>query len=375
MSKHRERLEQLQQYLAQDPDNLRLLVDISESCGLLGEKEQALHYIRRIRAIDEHAGQHALGVWHLHDGQPQSASIIFNQILKQTDGPETRYNLSFCYFALHQPDKAQEILLPLVENTAQPFPESLFLMAQIEYHRQNLSEAIGFCQRYLASYPQADHALGLLALLYFDQGAHQQAEAFARQALQLNPANSQAQSVNIYLKMHQQQASPSEITSLLQQTPDDGRLYFALGNSQMLTLDFNAALQSLHIACQLLPDFIESWQALGWVQLLLGQHREAEDSFQHMLMLDTHHAEAHGGLAIAAVLNEQWETAEQQISAARRLDENACFFLFAEALMQQNSAPEKARSHFENAIEKMAKVSGLAINPTILRHLSNTPRH
>ena len=358
-------------YLEQDPNNTNLLLDIIESYRLLGDKQQAQIHLNQLKELAPNLSLVPEGLLALTFGELEHAIELFQLALQEQDSEVTRYNLSFSYFANHDLDKAYDALMPVIQQEA-PLSQAYPLMARILHHQNKLEEAI---QLLTTKAPQSPDTDGLLALLYFDSLNEEKALFHAQQALANQPQNYEALCVMTYLKLGQQQCSSDEIKQLIQQVPNDGRFYAALGNAQMLELDMANAEQSLTVASQLMPHFAGNWLSLGWCQLIQDNLEGAKLSFEKALELDKTFAEPHGGLAILAVLNDQRDEAQHLIKLALKLDDSSHLAMLAQALYHNAIDPNQAKAYYEKAIQSMATAAGLPLPKKVQEHLLSKTIH
>ena len=138
----KQKLQRLERFLEQDPNNVSLILEISECYARLGDKANAQNLIEKAQSINEAAAQVAQGLLHLNFGELDLATDVFKRALVQSDTPAVRYNLAFCFYAKEQFNQAYEILAPVIEQQAESFPIALILMARIEHHRENIEHGI-----------------------------------------------------------------------------------------------------------------------------------------------------------------------------------------------------------------------------------------
>ncbi|MBL7479318.1 tetratricopeptide repeat protein [Legionella bononiensis] len=336
-------------FLAQDQENLALLIEISDMYIELDDLDSAHHYLEKANLIDREACLGHQGLLHLNQGQLSRAKECFIEALTHMDTPALRYNLGFTHFITHDLDNAWDILSPILEG--EHYPEAELLMARILHRQDSLEESISLVEHVLEHNPEDEEALGLLSLLYFDLNEEEPALQACTQALQLNPDNYDAKLVHIMLRLMNQETSVEEIEQLLQISPQDSRLWFALGNTYMVQGDMEAAEHTLKKAIEIYPDFYDCHIALAWCQLLNDRINEAHETYQNAAELVEELADAWGGLALIHALTEDFPQAELLIKKANELNPTCFLTELAESIYFNHINPQKAKEHLLHALK------------------------
>lgn len=336
-------------FLAQDQENLALLIEISDMYIELGDLDSAHHYLKKASAINREACLGHQGLLHLNQGQLSEAKECFIEALAHMDTPALRYNLGFTHFVTYDLDNAWDILSPILEG--EHYPEAELLMARILHRQDSLEESISLVEHVLEHNPEDSEALGLLSLLNFDLNQEEAALQACTQALQLNPDNYDAKLVHLLLRLMTQETSVEEIEELLQISPQDSRLWFALGNTYMVQGDMEAAEQTLKKAIEIYPDFYDCHIALAWCQLLNDRIKEAHETYQNAAQLVDELADAWGGLALIHALTEDLQQAELLINKANELNPNCFLTELAESIYFNHKNPQKAKELLVRALK------------------------
>ncbi|KTD31608.1 methyltransferase [Legionella moravica] len=336
-------------FLAQDQENLALLIEISDMYIELGDLDSAHHYLKKASAINREACLGHQGLLHLNQGQLSEAKECFIEALTHMDTPALRYNLGFTHFVTYDLDNAWDILSPILEG--EHYPEAELLMARILHRQDSLEESISLVEHVLEHNPEDSEALGLLSLLNFDLNQEEAALQACTQALQLNPDNYDAKLVHLLLRLMTQETSVEEIEELLQISPQDSRLWFALGNTYMVQGDMEAAEQTLKKAIEIYPDFYDCHIALAWCQLLNDRIKEAHETYQNAAQLVDELADAWGGLALIHALTEDLQQAELLINKANELNPNCFLTELAESIYFNHKNPQKAKELLVRALK------------------------
>ncbi len=187
-----------------------------------------------------------------------------------------------------------------------PNPQSLvYLEARLLHHLQQTDQAIALLEQSLPHCSNNADAMGLLALLYFDNHDIEKAASTTSATLTLDPAHPNGQLVNLLLKSLRQEANPDEIECLLKSQPQESRLWFVLGTTQLRLMNCPAAEQAFNQTAEIHPQFYDNWICLGWCHLFQNNLDAAEAAYQQAIAIDADNADGPGGLAVVSALRNQ----------------------------------------------------------------------
>lgn len=336
-------------FLAQDENNLTLLVKISDLYLELDDLASAQKYLDKASAINRVACLGHQGLLHLNQNQLTQAKECFIEALSHEDMPTMRYNLGFTYFLSSDLENASKVLSALMDG--KHHAEAKLLMARILHGQSDLDKARDLVTDVLSHNPDDSEALGLLALLYFDMDENELAGQTSRQALALNPDNYDAKLIDIMSRLPTQETSVEEVESLLQINPEDCRLWFALGSVHMTQGNLDLAKQSLRKAIEIYPEFYDCYIALGWCLLLQDKLNEALNTYQIAADFVPELADAWAGLALVHVLKENFLKTEQLIQKSRKLNSDCFLAEIAESIYFNHKNPKKAKKHLVKALK------------------------
>ena len=343
-----DRLNRLLSYLAQDENNLALLVEISELYIELNNLESAQQFMDRANAINREACLGHQGLLYLNQGKCPQAQECFLEAMKYADTPALRYNLGFTYFIDFEFEKAWEVLSPILEG--EHHPDAELLMARILHRQNSMEECISMVSTILEHNPVDGEALGFLSLLYFDLNEEEMADQISKQSLELKPENYDARVVSMMLRLLTQETTLEEIEALLQISPQDSRLWFALGSTYMTQGDLDSAEANLNKAVDINPGFYDCYITLAWCQLLNNHISEAHETYQDAAELVEELADAWGGLALVYALNADFIKAEQFIKKANDLNPECFLTDIAQCIYFNHHNPEQAKKHLTKAM-------------------------
>lgn len=225
------------------------------------------------------------------------------------------------------------------------------LKAQILHHEQKINEAITLLEQ--LDHPSSAEATGLLALLHFDNQDTLKAELYTKKTLTLNPTNYEAQLVQMLLKALKNQATLDEINALIHINPQDSRLWFALGSTQMRHLDITAAEQAFSQATQIWPDFYDAWICTGWCHLLQNNLDKAETAYKQAQNIDNQSADGWAGIALVNALRNNMAEAEIQLQQSDKLEPTCFLAEITRIILANQSNPDEAVKQFNRTFPEI----------------------
>lgn len=360
-----EKLNRLLSFLAQDEDNLNLLIEISELYQQLNDLDSAQKYLSHANSINPIACLAHQGILHLNRGHIEEAKQNFLEALRYENTPALRYNLGFIYFISEEYEKSEDILTPLLSE--KNCSEAHLLIARLLHKKYAMDESIELVNNILADDKNNADALGFLSLLYFDNNQDELASSTAAKALELHPKNYDAQVISILTRLISQNTTIEEIRDLIQVNPKDSRLWFALGNTYLFQGNLEESISSLYHTLSLNPTFYDCFILLGWCHLLKDDSKAAQDSYESAAKIAPDLADAWGGMALVYALNEDFIQAEQCIDKAQELNPECFLTEFAETIYYNHKNPLKAKQHLTNALNK----SNLTVSQKLINMLEN----
>lgn len=286
---------------------------------------------------------------HLSQGQLTQAKESFIEALSFGDTPALRYNLGFTHFISADMQGASEILSPLL--VGEHHPEAKLLLARVLHNQGDLDKAVNLVNDVLTHDADDSEALGLLALLYFDIDECELAAQVAACALALNPDNYDAKLIDVMSRLATQETTAEEVENLLQISPDDCRLWFALGSVNMSQGNLALAKDNLKKALEIYPAFYDCHIALGWCLLLQDNLNDALNTYEIAAKLVAELADAWGGLALVYALKEDFPQAEQLIRQSKELNTDCFLTEIAESIYFNHLNPLQAKKHLVSALK------------------------
>lgn len=346
------KLQQYLGYLSQDNNNLNLLLSIGNCYRQLGDWEFAQRYLDEAKKIAEKPFWTEQGILYLESNQFSLAKDAFTHALNEMDTQAHRLNLGFCLY-LNQEFEAALVALDY-PNDKQPLHEAAILMAKILHHIQRPDEAIILLEQLIIENPANDEIAGLLALLHFDDNNIEQAELFSARALFQNEINSSGQLVQVLLKTLRREVSLPELERLLIANPNECRLWYALGTTQMQHMNVTAAEEAFAQAIQIWPNFYDCFISIGWCHILQNKLDKAEDAYNEAVTIDAEGADGWGGLALVHALRNEKEMAQNLLDKALLLDSDCFQAKITQIIMANHVDPKQAAKLLSETLPAVA---------------------
>ncbi len=228
------------------------------------------------------------------------------------------------------------------------------LKAQILHHQEKLDDAITLLEQLILEHKSSADIAGLLALLHVDNNNPIKADLFSKKALALNPSNYEGRLVQMLLRASLNDATLDEINALIEINPQDARLWFALGNTQMRHMNLTAAEQAFSKTTDIFPNFYESWIGSGWCHLLQNNISKAEMAYLQAVKIDVDAADGWGGLALIDALQNNMAEAKEKLQKAELLDPQSFLVAVTRIIVANQSKPEEAGRQFNLAFPSVA---------------------
>jgi Tfp pilus assembly protein PilF len=355
-----QRLDRLESYLRQDPDNTRLLGDTFEAALQAGELARAELHLQHAQAVGGVPQQ----IWVLHEAHLRlaqhrwdEAELCLQHLAAGADvSAELRAVLAhdLAYVALQRGDFEIGVLqlAPSVEALPpnEPLDPALQLLWLRLLHRlQRREQALTWAGARWDAKTLAPAAAGAASLIALDADDAPRSLLWAEHALKHDGQQLEAlvSRATVALGQNNPVLARQMLGQALQQNTADGRVLSALGFADLLERRFDEARATFMQAVKEMPGHIGTWHGLGWTLLLLNDLTGAHQSFQTALALDRNFSENHGGLAIILALQQRKAEAEQAIERALRLDRSSVSARYAETIL-------KGEAHDLKAIRRLA---------------------
>ncbi|MBX3625340.1 MAG: tetratricopeptide repeat protein [Rhizobacter sp.] len=349
-----QRLDRLEGYLQQDPDNLSLLADTFDAALEAGEYARAEPHLRHAQRLSPASVAWATREAHWLMAQRRWAEADASLMALQAEAelpPEGQAALlrDLALVALHRGEPALGLdrLRPLVSPVApqQPMDEAIQLLWLRLLHRAaQLPEALAWAEARWQAQQLASGPAGAASLIALDANDAARSLAWAEFALKREPRQMEALVARATLALAQTDAPLARrlLGQALQKSPTDGRSLSVLGFAELLERKLDAARTTFEAAVRHMPQHIGTWHGLGWTRLLQGDMAAARAAFETALQLDRTFGESHGGLAVMQAMQGEREEAEASIERALRLDRGGASAQFAKAVLRGEAGDAQA---------------------------------
>jgi tetratricopeptide (TPR) repeat protein len=366
----RAELDRLMGYVRFDSKNLDLIARAMGVAASISQFDQALELANRMLEIKPSDPQllYQKAQLEIQAGKLAEAEHTLLSIIGTgTRAPELSAALGHVYFLKHDYGKARA---PLSEAVAHPdrAPNIAPLYARTLHQLGDIDAAIAFAESWLATNREDASLLGVLSLLYVDQGNMDKAEHTARRSVELSGSSLEgliALGTTALGKQNVEEATACFERALAQNTAA-GRAWLGRGLAEMIAMNFEGAERTLKTCVELMPEHIGSWHALAWCQILRQDYAGAEDSFRRALKIDDNFGETHGGLGVLAALQGDEKKARQLIKKATRLDPGGFAGRFAQSMVLSLAGKEKDAKKIVQAL--IGTVDPKILASTLSRH-------
>jgi len=350
------RLDRLEGFLRQDPDNARLLVDAFEAALFCREWQRADAHLRHAQAKQPGDAGWALreGDFWLAQQRYDEARSVLEHLASQAQ-PGTplasvvAHNLAFIDFQLGAYPACIARLEPWVTAPPQPGDASTSALQQLWLRALHRAGELTRAMVWAAQAEQAGGldpmAAGIAALIAIDEEDFAAAQRWCRaaQAGQQAPTlELRVAQATLALAGGDAQAAQQWADQALQLHPRDGRAWSARAFGSLLAGDLASAARDFEQALAYMSDHIGTWHGQGWTHVLRRDLPAAQASFESALALDRNFAESHGGLAVALALQKQASAATQHIELAERLDRGNLSSGYARAILSGKAQDAQA---------------------------------
>lgn len=379
-----QRLDRLESYLQQDPDNLSLLADTFDCALEAGELRRAAPHLQHARRIDPTATAWRVreAHWLIAQRRWSEAEDALMALHAEAELPPEgaaalAHDLAYVALERGEPALGVERLRPWVAHVAagQPLDETFQLMWLRLLHRAGqLVDAMAWAEARWQVQGLASGAAGAASLIALDASDGQRSLAWADYALKREPRQMEALIARATLALAETDATLARrlLATALQQNPTDGRSLSVLGFTDLLETRLDAARASFEAAVHCMPSHIGTWHGLGWTRLLQGDLAAAHEAFGIALQLDRNFGESHGGMAVVQAMQGRREDAESSIERAQRLDPSGASAQFAKAVLRGEASDARAINRLASRL--LSQRRGLLEEPApeATSHTANT---
>lgn len=339
-----QRLDRLEGFLREDPDNLALRADAFDTALQGGDWARAEVHLRHGERHDPVPWSWRLreGQWLLAQGRRDEARAHLHTLADNPSAPAgirpvVAHDLAFIALRDGAPDAGLLELAPWVgDDLHRPLDPSLqMLWLRLLHHAHRIDEAMAWSRARAQAHTLATPAAGVAALVALDANDFASALAWSDQSLQAPGAPLEAfvARASVALARDEADLGRALLERAMALNPNDGRVLSALGYTELLARRLDVARAVLTRAVEAIPQHVGTWHALGWTCLLQNDLDAARAAFEQAVALDRNFAESHGGLAVVLAVRNERDAAADAIRRAKGLDRNTLSGRYAQAVL------------------------------------------
>lgn len=353
----KEKLDRLMGYLAADPDNATLLIDVIEAALAARAHEQAERLVEQLQALrpgsyeaDYFASQAAM-----IRRDFAGAAALLEPLVAAGAPPNARFNLAWSQAMLGRKETAKSLL---DQATTDSLASAAMLKMQLMHEAGDVDAAFEFGKTAMERHPDDSGLLAAMATLSIDM----EDIALARFCAEKAGDHPEALAAVGLLDLQDGNvlAARRAIEASLAVRNHNPRAWVGRGLIQLLERDPAAAALDMDRGAQQFGDHIGSWIGAGWAHYLAGEIDAAKDRFEHALAIDPNFSESHGSLAVIDAAKGDAESAKRRMVTALRLDRN-CFSAVLAKIMLDAGNPEVAKELIEKAFSTPLDDTGMTV--------------
>jgi len=338
------RLQRLDGYLLQDPDNERLLLDAFETARLVQDWPRAAAYVQRA-LLDRpqpiwrlRAGEVSLAQLNWKDAEVMLDAVRHDATASQAVSLAAEHQLAELMLHTGRPDQGLALLSGQLETAggdAEVAPATQVLWLRLLHRVSRLQDAVDTAHRWEDLGLLSPPAAGVASLAALDLDLADSAERWADQALQTGHRQFEALIARASTALgHTDPATAHTLLAeALRLNTGDGRSWAMLAFADLLSEQIDQSVAHFETALKYMPEHVGTWHGLGWALILQRELTRARKVFEHALEMDRNFAESHGGLAVVLALSGERAAATAAAETARRLDRTSVTARYAEAVL------------------------------------------
>lgn len=367
---HRETLDRLLGFLAQDPANPALLRDAAQAAMQADAPEQARDLLGRLEETGDFgpADRNLAAIAAMRAGEPGDAVRLFEALLAENPGDAAlSFNLAWAR-ALAKDFAGARAALDDAAIAA--LPQAALLDVQLMHDAGAFEDAAKRARAHLARHGDYPPLLAAVSVLAMDVEDEELARDCARRAG--DHPDALATLGTLALTEDGPEAARPLLEKALALDPASPRAWVSLGLASLAVGRNAAAGAEIDRGARLFGDHLGSWIAAGWAYLLADDRALAEERFRKAHDLDPNFAEAQGSLAVLDALAGDRDMAERRIAIARRLDRQCFSAAFAGMLIAAGEGEGEgdvagAGQRLEQALRQPIDAQGRTLQDIIAR--------
>ena len=304
----RDRLDRLEGFLREDPNNVALLAEAFDTALRSAEWPRAEFHLRHLEALQPDQASWPLRRADLLIAQRRwtEAEAVLNA-MPWTTGTALHQAVthSHAVIAFLQGDfpLAERALAPVCEvPPATPLhPATQLLWLRTLHRTGSLDRALAWARERNAAMPLEPEVLGAASLVALDADELPLAlrwadAALASGAAPIRPMEALVARASLALAQRDIEGCLQLAEEALKQNVTDGRTWSIHAFGEMLRGHADQAKAEFQQALKHMPTHVGTWHGLGWIQLVGGDLAAAAQAFREAVSLDRGFAESHGAL-------------------------------------------------------------------------------
>jgi tetratricopeptide (TPR) repeat protein len=348
------RLDRLEAYLVDDPENPALLADaFAEALGA-GAPGRAEFHLRHAQALGldpsswKRREAHWLLAQHRWDEARQRLLELADNLDAESAGAAVlAHDLAYVELRAGAPNAGIERLAPFVAEHAAISEADIaigVLWLQLLHRADRLDDAMAWLRRRESAGTLEPGVAAVGSLIALDAGDHAAALRWAERGLAEQPPRVEALVARASLALAERDPGRARqwLQAALASNDADGRVWSAIGFAELLDRRLPAARDAFERATVLLARHVGTWHGLGWTALAQHDDAAASRAFEQALALDRNFAESHGACAVAHALAGRADAARSAIDRALRLDRGCLSARYADALLRGDAHDSRA---------------------------------
>ena len=368
-----QKCQRFEQFLAHDPENTLLLIQLGDLYHSLGEFSQARQAFSRCIEF-EPTNQVAKGRMAsvlMSQGEMSLAENMLKQLLDaEPDNAALRHNYAISLYAQHKLTEAKGIFMDQAEHVTLG-RSARFYLASVLQLEDRVQDALEIVNQLLLQQEEV-YLLGYQSTLLYLLERVDQAIAVAQRVLRIDEYNADACSIlgNFYAEKLEYDVAQQMFERILRHSPTDVRGWHGVGILKMMQDDIPGAVGHFERTTEMVPESIAMWNTLGWAYFNSQRFQDSEKTFSRVIELDESNPEGWGGLASALALQNRVEEAEQAMRKALRLDRHSFSALFAKSvLLALRGNKEQGDKLFTKVLEQPVRPGGERTIDAINRYI------
>jgi Flp pilus assembly protein TadD len=333
-----DRLQQLEQLLAQDPDNDLLQSDVYQLALESGDHARAQAIVDKA-----HAAKPSSVEWRFKRAAlcirqrrlDEAAALLLALDAEVPGNAAILHNRAFVLFLQGAYEACADMLRARVSAPANGVSALQALWLRTLHHLGQLDQAWSWIEGQHDVVADNGELAGIASLIAVDMGRFDIAQEMALRVLQAHARQFEALLAGASVALIHHEPGPAHrlLDVALDVNPQDPRAWSTRGFALMLESNGVDAQRAFETALENAPAHTDSWRGLAWSRVLQQDLEGAEKAFLQALALAPDLANAAGGMAVIEARRDAAANARSWIAKAKALDAADLAAQFAESML------------------------------------------